>query len=109
MTTNGTLSWGDLPLDRVWVSLDGPPGVHDAMRGEGVFEQVWGNLKREGNGRGFVSTTINAANIGAIPDLLTLLRGEVEGVTIQFHYPYEGLRSALHPPGTGGRYGKTIR
>jgi MoaA/NifB/PqqE/SkfB family radical SAM enzyme len=95
MTTNGTVPWGDLPLDRVWVSLDGPALVHNAMRGEGVFEQVWGNLKREGNGRAFVSTTINASNVGTIPDLLTMLKGVVEGVTIQFHYPYEGLPDPL--------------
>jgi Fe-coproporphyrin III synthase len=98
MTTNGTLPWGDLPLDRVWVSLDGPPPIHDAIRGEGTFEQVWGNLKQEGNGRSFVSTTINATNASAIPDLLALLKGVVEGVTIQFHYPYEGLPDPLFIP-----------
>jgi hypothetical protein len=95
MTTNGTLPWGDLPLDRVWVSLDGPPPIHDAIRGEGVFEQVWGHLKREGGGQAFISTTINTTNISAIPDLLSMLRGVVDGVTFQFHYPYEGLPDPL--------------
>jgi Fe-coproporphyrin III synthase len=98
MTTNGILPWGDLPLDRVWVSLDGPPPIHDAIRGEGTFEQVWDNLEREGKGRAFVSTTINATNASAIPDLLTMLRSLVEGVTIQFHYPYEGLPDPLFIP-----------
>jgi Fe-coproporphyrin III synthase len=55
-------------------------------------------LEREGKGRAFVSTTINATNASAIPDLLTMLRGAVEGVTIQFHYPYEGLPDPLFIP-----------
>jgi Fe-coproporphyrin III synthase len=95
MTTNGTLPWGELPLDRVWVSLDGPPSAHDAMRGEGVFEQVWDNLKLEAKGRAFVSTTINSTNAGAVPDLLAMLKDVVQGVTIQFHYPYDGLPDPL--------------
>jgi MoaA/NifB/PqqE/SkfB family radical SAM enzyme len=98
MTTNGTLPWRDLPLDRVWVSLDGPAPVHDAIRGEGVFEQVWNNIKREGEGRTLISTTINTRNVSDIPDLLTMLKGLVEGVTIQFHYPYGGLPDPLFIP-----------
>jgi MoaA/NifB/PqqE/SkfB family radical SAM enzyme len=98
LTTNGTIPWGDLPLDRVWVSLDGPPSVHNAIRGEGVFERVRTNLKREGKGRTFVSTTINASNINAIPELLYMLRGLVEGVTIQFYFPYGGLPDPLFIP-----------
>ena len=41
MTTNGTISWGSLELDRVWVSLEGPRRVHDEIRGQGVYEKVW--------------------------------------------------------------------
>lgn len=91
MTTNGLLPWGDLPLDRVWVSLDGPRAINDSIRGEGTFERVWENLEIEGKGRAFISTTISAANARAIPDLVRMLEGRVEGVTIQFYYPYEGL------------------
>jgi len=91
MTTNGTLPWGDLHLDRVWISLDGPIAVHDSIRGAGVFDRVMANLDEHGGGRAFVSTTINTVNANAIPELLSLLRGRVAGVTIQFHYPYDGL------------------
>ncbi len=47
-----------------------------------------------------MSTTINTLNRDAIPELITMLRGVVAGVTIQFHYPYEGLPDPLFlPPG----------
>lgn len=95
LTTNGILPWHDLPLDRVWVSLDGPPRVHDSIRGTGVFERVWDNLDRQSDGQAFVSTTINRVNFHEIPELLSMLRGRVGGVTIQFHYPYSGLPDPL--------------
>ena len=95
MTTNGTLPWRHLPLDRVWVSLDGPRAVHDAIRGQDIFDRVWRNLHEQGRGRAFVSTTVNTLNIASIPELVTMLRGVVEGVTIQFHYPYQGLPDPL--------------
>jgi Fe-coproporphyrin III synthase len=98
MTTNGTLDWSGLELNRVWISLDGPPEVHDAIRGKGVFQRVWANLNRVGNGRALVSTTINTGNAAAIPEMLSRLQDHVAGVTIQFHYPYQGLPDPLFIP-----------
>jgi MoaA/NifB/PqqE/SkfB family radical SAM enzyme len=98
MTTNGTISWGSLELDRVWVSLEGPRRVHDEIRGQGVYEKVWKNLEQEGRGSTLVSTTISTANSEAIPELLRSLRGRVAGVTIQFYYPYAGLPDPLFIP-----------
>jgi Fe-coproporphyrin III synthase len=100
ITTNGTLPWKRLPLDRVWVSLDGPEPIHDAMRGDGVFARVWAHLSERGGGRTFISTTVNTVNIASIPELVTLLRGKADGVTIQFHYPYQGLPDPLFVPPT---------
>jgi Fe-coproporphyrin III synthase len=91
MTTNGILPWGDLPLDRVWVSLDGPAEIHDKIRGHGVFDHVVANLQSEGKGRAFVSTTVSKENAHSIPEMIVMLKGRVEGVTIQFYYPYNGL------------------
>jgi MoaA/NifB/PqqE/SkfB family radical SAM enzyme len=95
ITTNGLLPWGDLPLDRAWVSLDGPRAVHDSIRGEGTFSRVLRNLEKQGKGRAFVSTTISTFNASAIPELLATLKDKVEGVTIQFYYPYDGLPDPL--------------
>ncbi len=98
ITTNGTLAWQDVGADRVWVSLDGPGDVHDELRGQPIFDKVIENLEREGNGRAFVSTTINTRNAASIPDLIVMLKGLTAGVTIQFHYPYNGLPDELFIP-----------
>ncbi|MEW6350236.1 MAG: radical SAM protein [Thermodesulfobacteriota bacterium] len=95
MTTNGTLPWDDMPFNRVWVSLDGPPQVNDAIRGDGHFERVLERIAADGRGRAFVSTTINTVNLASIPEMLGTLRGKTPGVTIQFHYPYRGLPDPL--------------
>jgi MoaA/NifB/PqqE/SkfB family radical SAM enzyme len=95
ITTNGLLPWGDLALDRAWVSLDGPPTVHDAIRGDGTFSRVLRNLEEQGKGRSFVSTTISTFNARAVPEMVSSLRGKVEGITIQFYYPYNGLPDPL--------------
>lgn len=95
ITTNGTLPWGDLPLDRAWVSLDGPRPIHDSFRGPGVFDRVLNNLESQGKGKAFISTTINSENFSSIPEMITTLKGKVEGITIQFHYPYDGLPDPL--------------
>ena len=95
ITTNGLHPWGHLPLDRTWVSLDGPANVHDAIRGEGVFDKVLINIEKEGRGKTYVSTTISSQNVDSIPELVILLRGRVAGVTIQFYYPYAGLPDAI--------------
>jgi MoaA/NifB/PqqE/SkfB family radical SAM enzyme len=95
LTTNGTIPWGDLPLDRVWVSLDGPPEIHDRIRGKGVFARVMENIDGHRDGRTLVSTTFNRLNFQAVTEFFSILRGRVEGVTIQFHYPYGELPDPL--------------
>ncbi len=97
MTTNGTLPWGDLPLNRVWVSLDGPEEINDSLRGKGVFQAVFRNIGGGSHAhRVFVSTTISALNIHSIPHLISFLKGRIAGVTIQFYYPYRGLPDPLY-------------
>jgi MoaA/NifB/PqqE/SkfB family radical SAM enzyme len=98
MTTNGTLSWDGLPLDRLWVSLDGPPYVHDAVRGKGTYSRVMRNLQSSPKTRAYVSTTISTENADSISKLVGLLTGAVEGITIQFYYPYDGLPDPLFLP-----------
>jgi MoaA/NifB/PqqE/SkfB family radical SAM enzyme len=94
-TTNGAIPWQHIPFDRVWISLDGPPAVHDSIRGKGTFHKVWKNLEQSDRDKTLVSTTINQINLSSIPELLTMLRGLIAGVTIQFHYPYSGLPDPL--------------
>ena len=98
MTTNGTIPWRHIPFDRVWISLDGPPPIHDSIRGKGTFHRVWKNLEQSDRNKTLVSTTINQINLSSMPELLAMLRGLTAGVTIQFHYPYSGLPDPLFVP-----------
>ncbi|MGC8658850.1 MAG: radical SAM protein [Desulfomonilaceae bacterium] len=95
ITTNGTLSFRQLELDRVWVSLDGTQKIHDSVRGQGVFSKVLENLEERGHCKAYISFTISQLNRRCVPDLLTMLRGKVAGVTVQFYYPYSGLPDPL--------------
>jgi Fe-coproporphyrin III synthase len=95
LTTNGVLPWHGPAFHRVWVSLDGTPEIHDRIRGPGVFAKVMANIEAVGSGV-FVSTTVNTLNIQSIPEMLAALPRAVEGVTIQFHYPYGGLPDPLY-------------
>ncbi len=95
MTTNGTIPWGDIPVDRVWVSLDGPPAIHDSIRGKGKFGIAWKNMEASDIRRTLVSTTINQLNLNSVPELVSMLCGFIAGVTIQFYYPYGGLPDPL--------------
>ncbi len=98
MTTNGIIPWRHIPVDRVWISLDGPPTIHDFIRGKGTFDSIWENLERSDPNKTLVSATINQINLSHIPELLAMLLGLTAGVTIQFHYPYNGLPDPLFVP-----------
>lgn len=64
-------------LDFVWLSLDGPEAVHDAVRGgDGVYARLtrtWKNLARTGVPFGFM-TTLLRANRGHLDALHGLVR-----------------------------------
>lgn len=99
MTTNGVLPLA-MDLDVVWVSVDGLAETHNRLRGAPVFERVMENIRaarrREAGRRPrvYAHVTINNQNAGEVPELLSFLRGQVDGVTAQFYYPYHG-RDAL--------------
>jgi MoaA/NifB/PqqE/SkfB family radical SAM enzyme len=98
LTTNGTLSWDGLALDRVWVSLDGPERIHDSVRGYGVFKRAWQHVQKCRGRNLLVSTTIGTHNVDGAPELLELLAEESAGMTVQFYYPYGGLPDPLFLP-----------
>ncbi|MHC5039750.1 MAG: hypothetical protein ACYTHM_20795, partial [Planctomycetota bacterium] len=45
----------------------------------------------------FANVTVNAANAEEIVPLVRFLAGRVMGVTLQFHYPYEGVHDPFVP------------
>jgi MoaA/NifB/PqqE/SkfB family radical SAM enzyme len=94
-TTNGTVSL-DVPVDVLWVSLDGTKETHDRLR-SGSFDRVWNNLGRSPQGKLLVHFTMNRENWRDLGPLLEELkkRPAVRGITVQLFYPYDLGEEAL--------------
>ena len=91
--TVGVVTNGTLPLpqsaDVVWVSVDGFEDMTRQIRGD-VFATQMRNLEAGGGRRLYANITVNAWNVDEIPALVQHLTGRVRGITLQFHYPYNG-------------------
>lgn len=87
VTTNGTFPI-EVNADVVWVSIDGLKETHDRIRGES-FDQALANIAASSHPRIFAHLTINTLNWQEIPELVRYLAPKVQGVTIQFHYPFD--------------------
>lgn len=87
ITTNGTLPL-DVPVDLIWVSIDGLHETHNRLRGGDVYDQILDNIARSSHPNIMAHITINAENYQEIQDLIRFLDGKVKGITIQFYYPY---------------------
>jgi MoaA/NifB/PqqE/SkfB family radical SAM enzyme len=91
VTTNGTLPL-DVPADIVWVSVDGLEETHNRNRGP-VFQRVMANIAASDHPKIFANVTINRWNWQEVPDLVRFLTERVQGITVQFYYPYEGTEN----------------
>jgi MoaA/NifB/PqqE/SkfB family radical SAM enzyme len=89
VTTNGTFPI-ETEADVVWVSVDGLRETHDRIRGR-TFDRIMANIAASSHPKIYAHVTINSLNVEEIPALVEHLAGVVKGVTVQFHYPYEGL------------------
>lgn len=95
VTTNGTFSL-DVPAHVVWVSIDGPPAVHDRLRSHS-FAAIGANLRSTRHPKILAHHTVNRENYTTLQQLLDALRGfpAVRGLTLQFFYPYGQGEAAL--------------
>jgi MoaA/NifB/PqqE/SkfB family radical SAM enzyme len=96
VTTNGTFPL-DVDADALWVSIDGLEETHDRIRGPGVFRKAMANIEGAPAKRVFANLTVNRMNATQVEPLVRFLTGKVQGVTIQFHYPYDGGQDPLLP------------
>jgi len=109
VTTNGTLDLIDLPPsgqgapstfagavggrnDNIYVvSIDGPPALNDAVRGEGSFEKIMDTLSRVPVGFGptvMCQCVVTKVNEGALEELVEILMPtRLEGMTFSFYVP----------------------
>ena len=90
--TNGTVPLVDLgPNASILVSVEGPPDVNDAIRGEGTFSRVFENLARVPEG--FASTiniqcTVTSAVQERLGELLDMCLGtRADHITFSFYVP----------------------
>lgn len=88
VTTNGTFPI-EVDADTVWVSIDGLKETHNRIRSES-FDRAITNIEASSHPKIYAHVTINALNWQEIPELIEFLSPKVKGITIQFHYPYEG-------------------
>ncbi|MHC4713003.1 MAG: DUF3463 domain-containing protein [Planctomycetota bacterium] len=93
VTTNGTFPL-ETDCDIVWVSIDGMKQTHDHIRGES-FDGIMANIKASSHPKIYAHVTINSLNWEEIPALVEFVAPLVTGVTVQFHYPYEGVDEEL--------------
>jgi MoaA/NifB/PqqE/SkfB family radical SAM enzyme len=88
ITTNGTRPLLDLGESTLYVvSLDGPPALNDAVRGEGTFERVMARLSTLVQ----VQCTVTPVNQGHLRELVEVLRRTpVRWMTFSFAVPAVG-------------------
>jgi len=99
ITTNGTLAPVELPNCTYVISVDGPPGLNDAIRGKGTFRKVMETLSHIPEK--FASTitcqsVVTKQNEDSLEELVTLLRPtRAEGMTFSFYVPPKSDNSDL--------------
>ena len=86
ITTNGTLPI-ETSADMVWVSLDGMQAAHEANRGP-CWDRIIANLAACSSPKPYAQVTVNRTNWTDLPEMVSFLTGRVQGITVQFFYPY---------------------
>lgn len=112
VVTNGTVPLVDLgpgPRALYVVSLDGPPTINDAIRGQGTFERVMRTLERLPEGFSTpiqVQCTVTRTNQEHLEALVAELTGSPVGwITFSFYVPPANDTSGLGWPDLEARRG----
>jgi len=91
VTTNGTIDLIELPNCIYVISIDGPPEINDAIRGNGVFEKVMDMLSRVHQTFGptvMSQCVVTRKNEDTLEELVERLRlTRIEGLTFSFYVP----------------------
>jgi MoaA/NifB/PqqE/SkfB family radical SAM enzyme len=91
ITTNGTIGLIDFPNCIYVVSLDGPPGYNDAIRGKGTYEKVMRTIEKVPEKFGskvMCQCVVTKENETLLEDLVKLLKPtRFEGMTFSFYVP----------------------
>lgn len=89
-TTNGTTGRIFTNSDVISVSLDGPKRIHDAVRGEGVFDKLMATLDGlEFTGSVYANMVLQKGNLDTIRETAEVVRshGKLTGIVFNFLTP----------------------
>lgn len=92
ITTNGILDLDRANPDLYFVSLDGPRQIHDQIRGT-CFDHIMDNIAAHPHMKIIANITISSINYRYIEQLVRFLKGKIFGVTVQFIYPFPGIKT----------------
>ena len=99
ITTNGTLKPIDLPNCIYVISLDGPPKLNDAVRGNGTFKKVMNtlsNIPDKFSSTVMCQCVVTRQNEDSLEELVKRLRPtRAEGMTFSFYVPTKNDTSDL--------------
>jgi MoaA/NifB/PqqE/SkfB family radical SAM enzyme len=92
VTTNGTIDIEKLNPDIFFVSIDGLKETHDRLRGKS-FDRIMRNIEKNRAQKKIIANIcISLENANEIEELVKFLNDKVNGITIQFFYPYDSVR-----------------
>jgi Fe-coproporphyrin III synthase len=70
LNTNGTLPVPRIPNQNVYISIDGPPAIHDYIRGKGVYQKVMENIEKSKLDRVIFCCTVNKRNVPYLEEMI---------------------------------------
>lgn len=87
IVTNGTMEIPDFPVIYI-LSLDGPPKIHDKLRGSGVFGKLKKNVRKSPNDNIYALCTLNTTNHKHIPNIIvTAMDLGLKGIMFNWYNP----------------------
>ena len=106
ITTNAQKSFVGSHADQIFVSMDGVRDVHDAIRGEGVFEKLEKHIaeyKTSGTGKKVpvcVNMVINAINYTNVAQAIEYVNDNphIDNISLNFHTPFPPTQSLFLDP-----------
>jgi len=100
ITTNGQLPVRGCEADSIWVSVDGPPKIHDEIRGAGTFAILDTNIRESGRERLSINMTVNQINKTYVADTIRYAKENpsIKSISVNFHTPYPGVEELAVPP-----------
>jgi MoaA/NifB/PqqE/SkfB family radical SAM enzyme len=99
VTTNGQQSIKGCAADSIWVSVDGYKDYHDAIRGEGAFNNLDKAIRESGHPALSINMAINRLNRDSVADTINYAKNNpaIKSISLNFHTPYPGTEELMLP------------